>query len=145
MTKGIASKLGKNKKILIFTAFADTAEYLYKHLSTHLLKDHKLHSAIVTGAVVVLPALRQMLGQIDPLGRRLWLPLGVPLPANGPRRHFIRARLDLTATGSVVTPLAETDSGHIASFADAHGLIVMPENHAGLAVGALAEFLPLQD
>jgi molybdopterin molybdotransferase len=102
-------------------------------------------SALVTGAVVVLPALRQMLGQIDPLGRRLWLPLGVPLPANGPRRHYIRARLDLAAMGSVVMPLAETDSGHIASFADAHGLIVMPEDHTGLAAGALAEFLPLQD
>ncbi|MCB9858808.1 MAG: DEAD/DEAH box helicase family protein [Phycisphaerales bacterium] len=38
-----------NKKILIFTAFADTAEYLYKHLSPHLLKDHKIHAGIVTG------------------------------------------------------------------------------------------------
>ena len=38
-----------NKKILIFTAFADTAEYLYKHLAPPLLRDHKIHSAIVTG------------------------------------------------------------------------------------------------
>ena len=39
-----------NKKILIFTAFADTAEYLYKHLAPQLLKAHKIHSGIVTGA-----------------------------------------------------------------------------------------------
>ena len=39
-----------NKKILIFTAFADTAEYLYRHLSPNLLKDHRIHSGIVTGA-----------------------------------------------------------------------------------------------
>jgi superfamily II DNA or RNA helicase len=38
-----------NKKILIFTAFADTAEYLYKHLAPQLLKGHKIHSGIVTG------------------------------------------------------------------------------------------------
>jgi SNF2 family DNA or RNA helicase len=38
-----------NRKILIFTAFADTAEYLYRHLAPHLLRDHKIHSGIVTG------------------------------------------------------------------------------------------------
>ena len=38
-----------NKKILLFTAFADTAEYLYKHLAPQLLKDHKIHTGIVTG------------------------------------------------------------------------------------------------
>ncbi|QOJ16025.1 MAG: DEAD/DEAH box helicase family protein [Planctomycetia bacterium] len=38
-----------NRKVLLFTAFADTAEYLYKHLSPHLLREHKIHSGIVTG------------------------------------------------------------------------------------------------
>ena len=38
-----------NKKILVFTAFADTAEYLYKQLATKLLRSHKIHSGIVTG------------------------------------------------------------------------------------------------
>jgi len=50
----IASKLASplnpgNKKVLIFTAFADTAFYLYKHLSADATKQ-KLHSAVVTGA-----------------------------------------------------------------------------------------------
>lgn len=49
----IANKLASpinpgNQKILIFTAFADTAFYLYKHLSPDLTAK-KLHSAIVTG------------------------------------------------------------------------------------------------
>jgi len=39
-----------NKKVLIFTAFADTAEYLFKHLAPQLLRDHKINSAIVTGS-----------------------------------------------------------------------------------------------
>ncbi len=40
-----------NKKILIFTAFADTAEYLYKNVSAMALKELGLHTAIVTGSV----------------------------------------------------------------------------------------------
>jgi SNF2 family DNA or RNA helicase len=38
-----------NKKILIFTAFADTANYLYKNLATGHLYDQVLHFGIVTG------------------------------------------------------------------------------------------------
>ena len=39
-----------NKKLLIFTAFADTANYLYDHLSSHVTATHSLHSAKVTGS-----------------------------------------------------------------------------------------------
>jgi hypothetical protein len=38
-----------NKKILIFTAFADTANYLYENLSKTILENRKLHTARVTG------------------------------------------------------------------------------------------------
>jgi SNF2 family DNA or RNA helicase len=38
-----------NKKVLVFTAFADTANYLYEHLADNLLKSHRIHSARVTG------------------------------------------------------------------------------------------------
>ena len=38
-----------NRKILIFTAFADTAEYLYDHLAPALLESQGLHTAKVTG------------------------------------------------------------------------------------------------
>ncbi|MCL2918283.1 helicase-related protein [Shewanella litorisediminis] len=38
-----------NKKILIFTAFADTADYLYANLAPELLASQALHSAKVTG------------------------------------------------------------------------------------------------
>lgn len=39
-----------NKKILIFTAFADTANYLYEHLAPELLATHQLHTGKVTGS-----------------------------------------------------------------------------------------------
>ncbi len=38
-----------NKKVLIFTAFADTADYLYANLAPELLAGLRLHSAKVTG------------------------------------------------------------------------------------------------
>lgn len=39
-----------NRKALIFTAFSDTAEYLYQHLSGPLKSELSLHSALVTGS-----------------------------------------------------------------------------------------------
>lgn len=39
-----------NKKVLVFTAFADTADYLYQNLAPQLLKSHGLHSGKVTGS-----------------------------------------------------------------------------------------------
>lgn len=38
-----------NRKVLIFTAFADTADYLYANLSPALSAAHELHTAKVTG------------------------------------------------------------------------------------------------
>lgn len=38
-----------NKKVLIFTAFADTADYLYEQLSSRILKECGLHTALITG------------------------------------------------------------------------------------------------
>ncbi len=39
-----------NKKIVIFTAFSDTAEYLYENLSPWILNKYGLHAALVTGS-----------------------------------------------------------------------------------------------
>lgn len=41
---------GNNKKVLIFTAFADTANYLYEQLSDRILNDCGLHTALITGS-----------------------------------------------------------------------------------------------
>ena len=41
---------GSNKKVLIFTAFADTANSLYEQLSSRILNDCGLHTALITGS-----------------------------------------------------------------------------------------------
>ena len=55
LKKAILAKLATpinpgNKKILLFTAFADTADYLYENLSSYLLQEKQLHTGKVTGA-----------------------------------------------------------------------------------------------
>ncbi|MBP7874980.1 MAG: DEAD/DEAH box helicase family protein [Bacteroidales bacterium] len=40
-----------NKKIIIFSAFSDTAEYLYDHVSQFVKGKFGLHSALITGSV----------------------------------------------------------------------------------------------
>ena len=39
-----------NRKVLLFTAFADTADYLYQHLAPMLQQRHNLHTARVVGS-----------------------------------------------------------------------------------------------
>jgi len=39
-----------NKKIIVFTAFADTANYLYKNLEGYLKKEYRIHTALITGS-----------------------------------------------------------------------------------------------
>ena len=41
---------GDNKKIIIFTAFADTAQYLYRYLAPLIQKEMGVHTALVTGS-----------------------------------------------------------------------------------------------
>ena len=38
-----------NKKVVVFTAFADTAEYLYEHIYKWALSEFNVHSALITG------------------------------------------------------------------------------------------------
>ena len=56
-----------NRKILVFTAFADTARYLYDELGPWVLSDLGLHTALVTGTgrnQTTLPDLRKDLASI---------------------------------------------------------------------------------
>lgn len=56
-----------NRKVIVFTAFADTAQYLYEQLAPWALKELGVHSALVTGAghnQTTLPTLRRDLVSI---------------------------------------------------------------------------------
>jgi SNF2 family DNA or RNA helicase len=56
-----------NRKVIIFTAFADTASYLYDNLSTWVNEKHGIESALVTGSgrnKTTIKGLRKDLGTI---------------------------------------------------------------------------------
>lgn len=57
-----------NKKVLVFTAFADTAEYLYENIADWAQRELSLHSAIVTGRTggnkTTMPKLRKDMASI---------------------------------------------------------------------------------
>jgi hypothetical protein len=58
---------GDNRKVIVFTAFADTARYLYDELGPWALKELGLHCALVTGSgsnQTTLANLRKDLGTI---------------------------------------------------------------------------------
>ena len=56
-----------NKKIIVFTAFSDTADYLYQHVSAYVLKKYGLQTAEITGTVdgkTTIPHLRADLNTV---------------------------------------------------------------------------------
>jgi hypothetical protein len=57
---------GENRKVIVFTAFADTARYLYEQLAPWAKADLRLDSALVTGTgnQTTLPNLRRDLASI---------------------------------------------------------------------------------
>ncbi|APG47115.1 gephyrin-like molybdotransferase Glp [Phaeobacter porticola] len=79
-------------------------------------------SAMVCGHIFLLPMLRVMLGlspetQTPPLA-----PLANDLPPNGPRTHYMRARLD----NHGLHVFDDQDSARLALFAEANALVIRP-------------------
>lgn len=42
---------GDNKKVIVFTAFSDTAEYLYENVSEYIFKKYGMNTALLTGTI----------------------------------------------------------------------------------------------
>jgi molybdopterin molybdotransferase len=69
---------------------------------------------------------------------------GAALPANGPREHWMRARLARGADGVLTAaPFADQDSSLVAVFAAADSLLRRPAGAPAAEAGALVEILPL--
>lgn len=99
-------------------------------------------SAMVTALTVVLPALRLLAGCPEPRQKPVMLPLAEPLPANGPRRHFLRASVGPDSAGQLLaSAFMETDSAHLSSLAAANALIVQAENAPPIEAGTLVPVL----
>ena len=69
--------------------------------------------------------------------------LAEPLAANGPREHWMRAKLTYEAGGITVRPYRDQDSSLVSVFAAADALLVRPPSAPASAAGDLVEVLRL--
>lgn len=54
-----------NKKVLVFSAFSDTAEYLYEHVSSYMKKQYNLETALITGSVEGKSTIKGLRGTLN--------------------------------------------------------------------------------
>ncbi len=97
-------------------------------------------SAMVCAHLFLRPAVRAMLG----LGRaglaRAQAPLAVALGPNGPREHYMRARL----TGAGLEPFADQDSSLLSVLAAADVLAIRPPKDGPREAGDVLDYIPLR-
>ncbi len=55
----------ENRKVIVFTAFADTALYLYENVSQYMLQKYGLHTAVITGTVDGRTTVPKFSGDMD--------------------------------------------------------------------------------
>ncbi len=101
-------------------------------------------SALVCAHVFLVPMLDALLGLAEEAHASPEAVLGVALPANGPREHYMRASSEWREDGvRVVTPLRSQDSSLVAALAQADCLIVRAVDAPALPAGARVRIMPL--
>jgi molybdopterin molybdotransferase len=94
-------------------------------------------SAMVCGHLFLRPAVQALLGlPAGPLPREAGV-LGADLGPNGPREHYMRARLE----GRTVLPFENQDSSLLSLLAAADALMVRPAGQGPIARGTAVEFI----
>ncbi|OYU17296.1 MAG: molybdopterin molybdenumtransferase MoeA [Rhodobacteraceae bacterium PARR1] len=100
-------------------------------------------SSIVCAHLFMLPMLRAMLGDPAPEPRTLRATLAMDLPANGPRAHYMRARLSSGGDLPRITPFDRQDSALITILTEADALLIRPVAEGPMLAGAEVAYLPL--
>jgi len=99
-------------------------------------------SAMVCAELFLRPLLARMLGADATLAMAT-ARLAEPLPANGPREHWMRTTLTVEDSVLTARPLREQDSSLVTIFAAADALLKRPIDAPAAEAGAIVEVLPL--
>jgi molybdopterin molybdotransferase len=103
-------------------------------------------SALVCAHVFLMPMLQAMLGLAEDKRLLVDAVLGMNLPANGERRHYMRATSTWRDDGvRIVRPLPSQDSSLVAVFAKADCLILRLPHAPASPEGAPVKTLPFSD
>ncbi|WP_137111994.1 gephyrin-like molybdotransferase Glp [Rhodobacter sp. SY28-1] len=100
-------------------------------------------SAIVCGHLFLLPMVRAMLGQPAPAPQARKARLAVDLPSNGPRAHYMRARLTPTDGMPEIAPFDRQDSALLSILGQADALLIRPIEAPACRAGDTVSYLPL--
>lgn len=99
-------------------------------------------SALVCAELFLRPLINAMLG-LSPGPAMETAQLGMPLPANGPREHWMRARLDNQDGVLIVKPFQDQDSSLVSVFALADALLCQSALSPALEQGSRVQILRL--
>jgi molybdopterin molybdotransferase len=102
-------------------------------------------SAVLCCAIFLRPMICRLLGESELPHPPQKARLAVPLPAGGPRQHYMRAQLIPAENGDIasVAPLPSQDSSLVSILAAADCLIVRPRETPPASVGDLVEIMRL--
>ncbi|PQO23789.1 molybdopterin molybdenumtransferase MoeA [Rhodobacteraceae bacterium WD3A24] len=101
-------------------------------------------SAVVCGQLFMLPALRAMLGLPAPAPRLRRARLACAVEANGPRAHYMRARLEPGAGDlAAIAPFERQDSALLSVLGTADALLLRPPEDPARPAGHEVLYLPL--
>ncbi|MEH6741202.1 MAG: gephyrin-like molybdotransferase Glp [Sulfitobacter sp.] len=96
-------------------------------------------SAMVCGTIFVTPMVSAMLGLGQNAAPRRLVPLAQDIPANGPREHYMRARI---GDGQVIAETRQ-DSSLLSVLASADALLVRPPNDPAHTAGTLVQVIDI--
>ena len=96
-------------------------------------------SAMVCGYLFILPMIRAMLGLGADLPALKQARLNAALERNGPREHYLRARVEADR----VTAFDNQDSSLLTVLSEANALLVRPADDGPRAAGEMVNYLPL--
>ncbi|KAB2937662.1 gephyrin-like molybdotransferase Glp [Hyphomicrobium sp.] len=101
-------------------------------------------SCLIAARVFLVPLLFALLGRSDAPLRESAAVLAHDLPANGPRRHYMRGALAAAGSGLPrATALASQDSAHMSALVAADVLIVREPDAPPARAGDVVRVLPL--
>ena len=96
-------------------------------------------SAMVCGQLFVVPMVRLLQGLPPGHDTRHTAPLAKPIVKNGPREHYMRARLD----NGHLNAFEDQDSSLLSIFSQANVLLVRPPNDPARPAGDVLDYIPL--
>ena len=100
-------------------------------------------SAIVCGHLFLLPLIRAMQGLPDPAPQTRRAVLACAVAANGPRAHYMRARLEPRPGLPGIRPFERQDSALLGILTQSDALLIRPVGDAAQAAGTEVDFLQL--